>query len=94
MEGLKPVILQEIQFDHVPTEDEVMEALRSLEQFITLLAGLLLLSGRWPAVDQQQKIGRLLGVAVTLRQTNDAFRGISQIAVPHVPGTQVPGRTM
>ncbi len=78
----KPLTLEAIEFKDVPTEEELMTALRSMETFVTQMTGALLLARKYPAFDPQQKIGRMLGISVNIKQTIDAFQGTSQIAVP------------
>ena len=88
---LKPMKLEAIEFENPPTEHQIIQALQKVEEFFTAVTGTLLVTGTLPAFDPQQKIGRLLGVAVTCRQTRDAFAGTSSIAVPQLqmsPRTQ------
>lgn len=79
-----PLKLEAIEFATAPTEEELEKMLRDMKDFITKVAGAEFYTGKYPAVDPPQKMGNLLGCAVQLQKTIDAFRGQSNIAVPQI----------
>ena len=79
-----PLHFDAIDLTTTPTEEELDKMLRDMKDFLTKVAGSLFYTGKYPAVDPPQKMGNLLGCAVQLQKTIDAFRGQSNIAVPQI----------
>ena len=79
-----PLKLDAIEFKEPPTDEELDKTLRDIKDFLTKMAGALFYTGKYPAVDPPQKMGNLLGCAVQVQKTIDAFRGQSNIAVPQI----------
>lgn len=85
-----PLTLAAVELKDLPTEDELIRLLRAHKDFLTKLAGGLFYAGKYPVIDQSQKMNRLLGVVVSLQQTIEAFEGRSNIAVPQLQMGQRP----
>jgi hypothetical protein len=79
-----PLKLETIEFATAPTEEELEKMLRDMKDFIAKVAGALIYLGKYPAVDQSQKMGNLLGCSHQLQNTIDALRGQSNIARPQL----------